>query len=293
MDDERPLTATGPLEFGIAADGFVRWALVDLGAIVEEARERLDLSPIAAAALGRAEAAAVLLLRLAVKAPTRLLLEIVGDGPLRSVLAEVDADGQLRGTVGHPRVDLPAGPGGKLAVGAAVGKGLLRVTRESVGDVRYSSQVELVSGEIGLDVAHYLEQSEQTSSAVLVGVLTKPHGVAAAGGMIVEALPGAPDETLSRLEANLTGVSGISHLLEAGGTAAVREVVLAGLAPEIVDRRELRHACRCNRERIHIHLAQLTPEDRAELRAEDDHLEAACVFCGNRYRFVESEWATS
>lgn len=289
MDDIRPLTATGPLEFGIAADGFVRWALVDLGEIVEEARDRLDLSPIAAAALGRAEAAALLLLRLAVKSPTRLMLEIVGDGPLRSVFAEVDVEGQLRGTVGNPRVDLPSGPGGKLAVGPAIGKGLLRVTRESVDDVRYSSQVELVSGEIGLDVAHYLEQSEQTSSAVLVGVLTKPHGVAAAGGMIVEALPGAPDETLARLEANLAGLPGISLLLEQGGTSAVREAVLAGLAPELVDRRTLHHACRCNRERIRIHLAQLTPEDRAELRAADDHLEAGCVFCGNRFRFGERE----
>lgn len=288
-DDARPLLATAPLTLGLAGDGFLRWALVDLGAIVEEARERLDLSPLAAAALGRAEAAAVLLLWLSLKTPSRLLLEIVGDGPLRSVLAEVDADGHLRGTVGNRRVDLPADPGGKLAVGAAVGKGLLRVTREGSGDVRYSSQVELVSGEIGLDVAHYLEQSEQTASAVLVGVLTRPTGVTAAGGMIIEALPGAPDETVAQLEANLASLPSMSRLLEQGGTTAVLDAVLAGFDRQDLGQRTIRHTCRCSRERIAFHLAQLTPEDRAELQADDEHLEASCSFCGNRYRFTEWE----
>lgn len=291
MDDARPLRATAPLVMGLAGDGFLRWALVDLGAVVEEARDRLDLSPIAAAALGRAEAAAILLLRLAVKNPSRLVLEIVGDGPLRSVLAEVDAAGNLRGTVGEARVDLPAGPGGKLAVGAAVGKGRLRVTRESAGDVRYSSQVELVSGEIGLDVAHFLEQSEQTPSAVLVGVLTRPTGVTAAGGMIVELMPGAPEETVARLEGNLAALPSVSRLLEEGGTGALLDAVLAGLDREIVDERTLRHTCRCSRARIHVHLARISPEDRAELRAGDDVLEAACVFCGNRYRFTDDDLA--
>src|SRR4051812_20393262 len=208
------IDAPGLLQLGMAGEGALRWAVADVTEVVEEARGRLDLSPVAAAALGRCLAGAALLLRLATKTPTRLVLEIRGDGPLGRVIAEADQEGNLRGMVGDPHVDVPPTPAGKLAVGRAVGKGMLRVLREHEGGGSYHSQVELVSGEIGEDVAHYLKQSEQSRSAVLLGVLAKPFGVAAAGGMIVEVLPGAPEETIARLEQNIAGIPGVSHLVE-------------------------------------------------------------------------------
>ncbi len=164
------------LQLGMAGRGALRWVAVDITDIVREVRDRLDLTPVAAAALGRAVAGASMLLRLATKTPSRLVLDIRGDGPLRQVLVEVDEEGNIRGTVGDPRVVVPDLPNTKLAVGNAVGAGNLRVLREFGDGGSYHSHVALQTGEIGDDLAHYLEQSEQSRSAVLVGVLGRKSG---------------------------------------------------------------------------------------------------------------------
>ena len=290
------LAAPGRLVLGLAGGGSLRWAVANVTDVVEEARERLDLSPVASAALGRCLAGAALLLRLAVKTPSRLVLEIRGDGPLGRVIAEADREGNLRGMVGDPRVDVPATPAGKLAVGRAVGKGTLRVLREHPGGGSYHSQVELVSGEIGDDVAHYLAQSEQSRSAVLLGVLAKPYGIAAAGGMIVEVMPGADEAVVARLEENIagiTGITGVSQLVEAGGSGHVIETLLAGMDREVRETSPLRYHCRCDRERLRHHLVLLSPEDRDSLREEDGSIAADCAFCGARYLYTAGELAAS
>lgn len=278
----------GKLLVGRAAGGSLAWAAADVTAIAEEARRRLDFSPLAAVACGRALAGAALLLRLARKETDRLVLEVRGDGPLRLVIAEVDAEGNLRGMVGQPKIELPAARGGKPAVGKGIGKGLLRVHREQEGS-SYQSQVQLVTGEIGSDLAHYLEQSEQTQSAVLVGVLTKPEGVAAAGGMIVEVMPGADDQALAALEANIRGLGGVSRRLESEGLGGLAQALLAGLEPQLGESRPLRYRCRCSRERLRQHLILLSADDREHLVHEDGATEAECVFCGEIYRFTAGE----
>jgi len=281
--------AQGRLELGLAGQGALRWAVVDLTDVVREARDRRDLGPVSAAALGRCLSGAALLLWLSTKTPTRLVLEVRGDGPLRSVMAEADEEGNLRGMVGEARVDVPHYPNGKLAVGSAVGKGFLRVIREHGSGASYHSQVQLVSGEIGDDLAHYLQQSEQTSAAVLLGVLAKPEGVAAAGGMIVEVLPGAPEESIAALEQNVSRIHGVSQLLDEGGLPNVVETVLSGLDREVKETQSLRYRCRCNRERLLRHLVLLSAEDRDYLREEDGTIDADCVFCGEHYRFTPEE----
>jgi molecular chaperone Hsp33 len=165
---------------------------------------------------------------------------------------------------------------------------LLRVHREQDG-ASYQSQVQLVTGEIGSDLAHYLEQSEQTQSAVLVGVLEKPDGVAAAGGMIVEVLPGAAEHAIAALEANIRGLDGVSRRIESGGLAGLANALLAGLDPEVRETRPLRYRCRCSRERLRQHLILLSADDREHLRHEDGATEAECVFCGEIYRFSAGE----
>ena len=150
-----------------------------------------------------------------------------------------------------------------------------------------------MTGEIGDDVAHYLEQSEQSRSAVLLGVLAKPYGVAAAGGMIVEVLPGAPEEIIGRLEQNILSVPGVSQLVEAGGSGHVIDTLLAGLDREVRESRPLRYRCRCSRERLLHHLALLPPEDRDHLFAEDGTIEADCVFCGSKYRYTLDDLAAN
>ncbi|HKI04946.1 MAG TPA: Hsp33 family molecular chaperone HslO [Thermoanaerobaculia bacterium] len=289
--NETPVTAQGTLELGMAGNGAFRWAVADITNVMENLRGRFDLWPVPAAALGRCLAGAALLQRLSTKTPSRLMLEVRGDGPLLRVLAEADDEGNLRGIVGDGQVQVPDWPGGKLGVGRAVGKGYLRVLREYEGGNSYQSQVELVSGEIGEDVAYYLSQSEQTRSAVLLGVLGKPSGVVAAGGMVVEVLPGAPEETVARLESNIAGIRGVSHLLEEGGAPHVVEQVLAGLDRETKEVRPLRYRCRCSRERLREHLALLSAEDRDYLREEDGSIKADCAFCATQYRFTPEELA--
>jgi molecular chaperone Hsp33 len=287
--NESPITAQGTLELGMAGGGAFRWAVADITDVLEGVRDRFDLWPVPAAALGRCLAGAALLQRLSTKSPSRLMLEVRGDGPIGRVLAEADDEGNLRGMVGDGRVQVPDWPGGKLGVGRAVGKGVLRVLREYERGNSYQTQVELVSGEIGEDVAYYLSQSEQRKSAVLLGVLGKPSGVAAAGGMVVEVLPGAPEETIARLESNIAGIRGVSHLIEEGGAEHVVGQVLAGLDREVKEVRPLRYRCRCSRERLLGHLTLLPAEDRDYLRADDGAIEADCTFCGARYRFSPEE----
>lgn len=291
-DGAQRVSAQGSLEMGLAGGGWLRYAMADLGDVVEEARDRLDLSPIASAALGRAMSGAVLLLRMSLKMPSRLVLEVKGDGPLGSILAETDEEGHVRGTVGNPRVDLAERPKGKLPVGDAVGSGTLRVVREHTKG-SYASQVELVSGEIGIDLAHFLHQSEQTRSAVMLGVLTRPAGVTGAGGLIVELLPGAPEEAVTALEANIEGLGGVSRLLEEGGGEQVLDTVLAGMDREVLERRALRHRCRCDRRRLLRHLAALSEEDRRTVLTDEGVIEGDCVFCGARYVFTPEELDTA
>lgn len=283
------LAGEGTLELGVAGGGSVRWGAVDLTPVVEEARRRHDLSPVAAAALGRALAGAALLQRLSARACRRLTLVIAGDGPLGRVVAEADAEGNLRGRVGDPHVDLPPSPEGKLRVGPAVGRGLLRVTRELADGSSFESQVELQSGEIGLDLAHFLEQSEQTPSAVMVGVLAGPEGVRAAGGMIVEAMPDAGEEVITRLEASLAGLGGASRWLDIGGIEALADRALVGLGRAVRERHSVRFRCRCSRESLLDRLLGLSVADRAEVSDELGRVEAECAWCGERYLFAAAE----
>jgi len=277
------------LGLGLAGGGYLRWAAVDLTEVVRDVRDRRDMGPVATAALGRCLGGAALLLRLAAKTPTRLSVEVRGDGPILRIFAEADQEGNLRGMVGDGRVDVPHWENHKLAVGRAVGKGHLQVRREFTAGGGYQSQVALVSGEIGEDLAHYLHQSEQTRSAVLLGVLGKPAGVVAAGGMIVEVLPGAPDAVVDSLEQNIRGIRGISELFDTGGLPHVLDTVLAALDREVKETTPVRYRCRCSRERLLEHLALLSAEDREYLRREDGTVDADCVFCGTHYIFNAEE----
>ncbi|HEY0781177.1 MAG TPA: Hsp33 family molecular chaperone HslO [Thermoanaerobaculia bacterium] len=277
------------LQLGLAGGGAFRWAAADITAMLREVRDRLDLSPVAAAALGRSMAGAAMLLRLATKTPSRLVLEVRGDGPLGVVRVDVDQDGNLQGLVGDPRVEVPHLPNDKLAVGRAVGRGLLRVLREYSEGSSYQSQVELVSGEIGDDLAHYLVQSEQSRPAVLIGVLGRQSGVAAAGGVIVEVLPGASEERIARLEKNIAAMPGVSWLLEAGGVDNVLDTLLADLDREVLETRPLRYRCRCSWERFQRYLTLLPEADREYLSDEDGAIETDCNFCGNHYRFTRAD----
>lgn len=285
--DPQPPLSAGQIEIGLAALGTLRWVAADITLPLEEARHRLDLSPLAAVALGRGLTAAALLQRFALKVPSRLLVEIQGDGPLGKIVAEADDRGHLRGLVGEPQLATPED--GELSIREAVGRGFLRVTRQGDAGQRYSSQVELVSGELGDDLTHYLEQSEQIRSAVLLGVLPRSTGIVAAGGLIVEALPGTEEEIITRLEENLRALEGVSRTLERGGVDGLVGQVLEGFDLELLERLPLEYRCRCGRERLLVQLQSIARQDPDALIGDDGLCVATCSFCAARYEYTREE----
>ncbi len=278
--------ALGQLQLGVAGNGDLRWAVADVTGPLESIRLALDMSPLATVALGRSLSAAALLLRFSTKEPGRLVFEVLGDGPLGKVLAEVDHQGRLRGLVGDPRLESRENRG--LEIGWAVGQGTLRVSWESDRG-RYSSQVELISGELGNDLVHFLEQSQQIRSAALLGVLPRSTGIAAAGGLLIEAFPGVPDEALARLEANIADLGGVSEHLASGGLAALRDAVLRGFDVEELERHPLVYSCRCNPDSLLTSMQHLASEDLDSVADAEGKIVAECSFCGTRYTFDREE----
>lgn len=278
----------GVLEVGLAAGGRLRWAAADITAVVEEARLRLDLSPLSTVAFGRCAAAAVMLHRLALKTPARLDIDVRGDGPVGRVLVEVRDDGGLRGLVSQNHAVGERGPQ-DLRVGPGIGRGLLRIRREDRSGRRYESQVQLVTGEIGVDVAHYLEQSEQRQSAVMLGVLASPDGVQAAGGLLVEAMPDAERQLVTRLERSIDEFGSVSRVLDRDGLEGSVRRLLGDLDAERIERREVRYQCQCRRQGLADSLAVLDRQQLVELISERGTIDAECAYCGQVYRFSLEE----
>jgi len=279
----------GSLRLGVAAQSSLRWAAVDLAGPVEEARQRSDLSPLAAVALGRALVSASLLLRFSTKKAGRLSVEISGDGELGKIVAEATSRGFVRGLVGNPRLPTPSD--GSLSLSAAVGKGVFKVTQSAEdGSGRYESQVRLVSGELGKDLVHYLEQSQQIRSAALLGVLPRPEGVVQAGGVLIEAFPGVAEETIRVLEANLAAVGGeVSAGLEAGGLEGLLSGCLEGFDRRELERHELTYGCGQGREDIRSKLLHLKDEELDEVVDSEGLFTADCAYCARRFTFSRDE----
>jgi molecular chaperone Hsp33 len=277
----------GTLCVGTAARGDLRWALADLTPLVEEARVQRDLSPLAAIGLGQLLTAAVLLTRLVSKEPLRLVLEVRGDGPLGRVRAEADTHGRVRGLVERRLAERPSG---KPTGTPELGLGTLRVVRQQ-RKKNYESRVSLVEGGVARNVAHFLEQSEQIHSAVLLGVLARPQGVVAGGGLIVEALPGADPDLVRRLEARIPGIPSVSAVLEGGGPWALLDSALGKVEREMLEERHLVLTCDCDRERFRGHLRALVARDPSIL-GDDDEMDVQCSFCGAEYKFPADDLRT-
>jgi molecular chaperone Hsp33 len=229
------------------------------------------------------------------KEGSRVNLRVRGDGPLGGLLVDAGLDGTVRGYVDCPDVELPPKANGKLDVSRAIGyNGLLWVLRDEGYGEPFSSTVELVSGEIGEDVSHYLVTSEQTPSALLVGVFVGSLvGVTAAGGILLQVMPkAARDELLvARLESRVSRLTGFTPLLQAGKTL---EEILAGLLGdmdlEILPAVQMvRFDCRCSHERVLGALKLLGVEELLDMIEKDKKAEATCHFCGEVYNATEAQ----
>ena len=276
----------------IAAEGGIRAVGIISTRLTEEARQRHKLSYVATAALGRTMSAGLLLASNMKRENSRVNIRIKGNGPLGGLLVDAGLDGTVRGYVFQPDVELPPNPQGKLDVGGAVGdEGFLYVVRDIGHGYPYSSTVELVSGEIGEDITHYLFTSEQTPSALLVGVFVGADGVTAAGGILVQIMPkAAQDEALiSTLESRIAELKGFTPLLREGKTLPeIFESLLGDLGLEIFpDVQLVRFDCRCSFDRVLSALRTLGEAELLDMIEKDGGAEATCEFCGEVYQATD------
>jgi len=272
-----------------AADGGIRAVGVITTKLTEEARRKHKLSYVATAALGRGMSSGLLLASSMKREGSRVNIRIKGDGPLGGILVDAGLDGTVRGYVDHPEVEIPPNSKGKLDVGGAIGRsGYLYVVRDVGYGYPYSSTVELVSGEVGEDVANYLVTSEQTPSALLVGVFVGGEGVTASGGILLQVLPkAARDEQLvATLESRVSQLSGFTPLIRAGKTLPdIFTELIGDLGLEILPEIQMvRFDCKCSFERMLGALKMLGEAELEDMIEKDEGAQATCQFCGEIYQ---------
>ncbi|WP_100486481.1 Hsp33 family molecular chaperone HslO [Sporolactobacillus pectinivorans] len=258
---------------------------------VSEAQRRHRTWPTATAAIGRTMTA-TMMMGVQMKGDEKITVTVQGEGPIGVIVADADTQGNVRGYVTNPEVHFDLNQKGKLDVARAVGsKGFLSVVRDLGLKENFTGRVPLVSGEIGDDFTYYFARSEQIPSAVGVGVLVNPdHSVKAAGGFLIQVLPGAPESVIGKVEKHLNEIPPISRLIDEGRTA---DNLLEDLFPDH-DYQVLEHApvhfkCTCTKEKFGHSIAGLGIQEIQTMIREDQGADAVCRFCKNSYHFSEEE----
>ena len=259
--------------------------------LVEEARKIHDNSPIAIAALGRTLSAALIMGDMLKSEKDLITIHIQGDGPLKQVLATANNKGEVKGYVSNPEVILPPNAAGHLNVGGAIGKGVLTVIKDYGLKEPYVSQVRLVTGEIAEDLTYYFAQSEQTPTAIGLGVLlNKDVMINQAGGFLIQLMPHASEKTVSTLEDNLKKFHSVTDVYRQGKTPEdLLSILLSGLGVQFLERKEVRFACHCSKEKGLQALATLGTQTLKEIVEEGKEQEVSCEFCGKKYVYGKDD----
>lgn len=276
----------------ISQDGLIKVSAVSTRDLTERARQIHKTLPVATAALGRLLAAASMMGNALKEEAASITLQIKGGGPLGTLLAVSDHEGNVRGTVENPAVDLPLREDGKLDVGTAVGnQGTLTVVRDLRMKEPYVGSVGLLWGEIAEDVALYFVESEQVPTACGLGVLVdRDQSVLSAGGYLVQLLPGAGEETAEALEASLRAAKPVTELLKADpDPEALLRAALPGLELEILEKRPVEYRCDCSRERMERALISLGREELRAMIDEQGGAELTCRFCDSVQTFSRED----
>jgi molecular chaperone Hsp33 len=271
-----------------ALDGLIRAFAIDATDVVNEIVRRHSTAPVVTAALGRLSIGALLFGALLKEETHMVTIRMQGDGPAGTLLASANAKGGVRGLVSNPQPDVEQVRNGKLNVRAAVGtSGYLTVTRDLGLGQPYVGTVEIVSGEVGEDLAHYLARSEQTPSAVGIGVFVQPDGMAeAAGGYLVQLMPGITERDAASIEQTLHGLPHPTTMLRSGDAPEDILARVFGAGMQILDTRDVRFECHCSRDRAERAICMLGRQAIVEMideGAERGGAEVTCEFCRERY----------
>ena len=259
--------------------------------MVETAREHHNTSPVATAALGRLLTAGAMMGSMMKGDADLLTLQIKGAGAIGGITVTADSRARVKGYVDEPMVLLPPNAKGKLDVSGAIGPGTLRVIKDLGLKEPYVGTAELQTGEIAEDLTYYFATSEQVPSAVGLGVLmNKNNTVRQAGGFIVQLMPFAEEEVISRLEQNVQKINSVTNLLEEGHTPeSLLEKVLEGFDVQINEKMDTRFHCNCSKERVAKALISIGRKELNEMIQEGKPIEMNCHFCNTNYNFTVEE----
>ena len=276
----------------ISTDGLVQAAAICSRGITERARQIHHTSPVATAALGRALAGASMMGNALKGQGASLTLQIKGGGPLGTVLAVSDAQGNVRGYVANPQADLPLRDDGKLDVGGAVGgEGTITVIKDLHMKEPYVGTIDLLGGEIAEDVAGYFVESEQIPTACALGVLVdRDQSVKAAGGYLIQLMPGAAEDTIAKVEGGIMAAGAVSAILEKNDDPeAMLRTVMSDFDLKILETCPVEYRCYCSRERVERALISLGREELEQMLSEQGGCQLTCQFCDAVYEFTAED----
>lgn len=274
-----------------AANAQIRAFAATTRQMAEDLRQIHDTSPVMTAALGRLMSAGAMMGSMLKGENDLLTLQISGDGPAGSLTVTADSHAFVKGYTANPQVILPPNAAGKLDVGGAVGKGVLRVIKDMGLKEPYVGQTALQTGEIAEDLTYYFAASEQVPSTVGLGVLmNKNNTVRQSGGFIVQLMPFAEEAVIARLEENLGKIRPVTTMLNEGNSPEdILSMLLDGLEPEILDTIPTGYRCDCSRERVARAIASIGKKDIQEMIDDGEEIEVGCQFCKKNYRFSVDE----
>lgn len=281
------------LKRGTSMDGTIRVFACITTELVNKAQQIHHTYPVATAALGRTLTAAAMMGASGLKnEDDSMTIQIKGDGPLGFVVAVTGADAKVRGYVANPYVERPLNEKGKLDVGGAIGQGYLSVVRDLGLKEPYVGQVPLVSGEIAEDITMYYAQSEQTPTATGLGVLVDTdNSCIAAGGFMIQLMPGATDETAKKLEEILDKIPPVTTMIHEGATVDDLIFAVTDGFDMLIENKEEHPAyeCKCSKERMEQALISIGEEELRGIIEEQGEAELNCQFCDNKYKFNKEE----
>jgi molecular chaperone Hsp33 len=272
----------------ITTEGSIVAYAVDSKDIVNRACEIHKPSAVITAAIGRLLSAASMMGIMLKGKDDSITIRINGDGPAGTLTAVSDSNGNVRGFAENPFVEFPLNKKGKLDVASAVGSsGFLYVGRDLHLKEPYSGQTPLVSGEIAEDITNYFALSEQMPTVCALGVLVdKDLTCKAAGGIIIQLLPFADNQSIDKLEQNIKEISSVTSMLDAGlSLEEVLKKFLDGFEIEILDEKKVAYICNCSRERIEKALISLGNKELQSMIEEQGGAEISCDFCDTKYKF--------